>query len=68
MISRPRRYRAGASTHMTRVIVAVGAIDGGGQKCKGHREKVNFKEISEVKVTAGLKSDGARRTKGSVSR
>lgn len=68
MISRLKRYRAGASTNMTRVIAAVGAIDGGGKKCKGHREKVNFKENSEFKVKAGLMSEGARRTKGSVSR
>lgn len=67
MISRLRRYRAGASTKMTQVIAAVGAIDGGGKKCKGHIE-VNFKESSEYKDTAGLKSDGARRKKGSVSR
>lgn len=38
----------------------MGAIDGSDKKCKAHREKVNFKENSELKVTAELKRNRER--------
>lgn len=69
MISRLRRhYKWERLRTQERVLAAVEAIDRGSKKFKGRREKVNFKESSELKVTAELKSNRARRTKSSVTR